>query len=205
MLFARRGCWATVYPRVCGGNICLIVYHSQLSGLSPRVRGKHHAARAMDADLGSIPACAGETGSCFSAFGCEGVYPRVCGGNLRKYDTANWQKGLSPRVRGKPCGAATSSFAKRSIPACAGETVHADAEAVPQVVYPRVCGGNERECPAGCMPPGSIPACAGETTACGRDGADGWVYPRVCGGNAYWRGYAAGFRGLSPRVRGKRG
>ena len=51
----------TVYPRVCGGN----AYHSNVSpaeaGLSPRVRGKPPRPRRHRVNVGSIPACAGET------------------------------------------------------------------------------------------------------------------------------------------------
>ena len=51
----------------------------------------------------------------------------------------------------------------------------------------------------------SIPACAGETVSVsGGDDAEG-VYPRVCGGNTAAFRFSAPSRGLSPRVRGKRG
>ena len=53
---------AGVYPRVCGGNETLSPLPRLQSGLSPRVRGKRNAVAVAPATVGSIPACAGETG-----------------------------------------------------------------------------------------------------------------------------------------------
>ena len=113
---------------------------------------------------------------------------------------------------------------KRSIPACAGETLDQPRQVTPSMVYPRVCGGNEEEADYWnsvgglsprvrgkralpdkvCMHSGSIPACAGETRRLRHCPRTGGVYPRVCGGN-YWRqGNYPMKQGLSPRVRGKR-
>ena len=73
-------CMISVYPRVCGGTPSTIqagVYHS---GLSPRVRGNLHLALADLAELGSIPACAGEPRPRTAPSQPSAVYPRVCGG-----------------------------------------------------------------------------------------------------------------------------
>ena len=49
-----------VYPRVCGGTRQRRVDGLELEGLSPRVRGNQPLAVAVQAPVGSIPACAGE-------------------------------------------------------------------------------------------------------------------------------------------------
>ena len=72
---------AGVYPRVCGGNYSAGCVQSGQHGLSPRVRGKRFNISATGNLVGSIPACAGETGRCARAGPPEWVYPRVCGGN----------------------------------------------------------------------------------------------------------------------------
>ena len=58
----RRGmrAKARVYPRVCGGTICLCRWASFLKGLSPRVRGNPQKLAVFGEVKRSIPACAGE-------------------------------------------------------------------------------------------------------------------------------------------------
>ncbi len=70
-----------VYPLLCGGNLPSgreIVYRE---GLSPLVRGKLIDAVGVARDVGSIPACAGETIPYSSRISSRRVYPRLCGGN----------------------------------------------------------------------------------------------------------------------------
>ena len=74
----------TVYPRVCGGNNYLADNIYWYGGLSPRVRGKRPAIREWNDEIGSIPACAGETDASFRPCTPDEVYPRVCGGNVAK-------------------------------------------------------------------------------------------------------------------------
>ena len=52
------------------------------------------------------------------------------------------QKGLSPRVRGKPFRMCRGAWESRSIAACAGETRQFPDHMVEPKVYRRVCGGN---------------------------------------------------------------
>jgi len=131
-----------VYPRVCGGNPKWRKYMCINNGLSPRVRGKHFILCCHIPSLGSIPACAGETVSQSKIRLPQGVYPRVCGGNLVRLDGISDVDGLSPRVRGKPALLDYKTKKHRSIPACAGETQNAVSICVSITVYPRVCGGN---------------------------------------------------------------
>ena len=130
-----------VYPRVCGGTMDPPMKAWASGGLSPRVRGNHHVARAVQIALGSIPACAGEprceSRRCPSLW----VYPRVCGGTGSLYLLAHHVLGLSPRVRGNHRHFDSGTALVRSIPACAGEPAGAAPRSCPGGVYPRVCGG----------------------------------------------------------------
>ena len=173
---------------------------------------------------GSIPACAGETARRPISADSAKVYPRVCGGNTLKRALAYRNRGLSPRVRGKPGSSRCPTAGKRSIPACAGETRHRGLWRGSGEVYPRVCGGNpvphqERNGRWGLSPRvrgkhhglhhrqdalRSIPACAGETIGCCAESPCFGVYPRVCGGNQPQTRNGRHQLGLSPRVRGKR-
>ena len=72
----------SVYPRVCGGTGVGKGEGVEYGGLSPRVRGNQVDPTKDLANIGSIPACAGEPQS-FPAFRLvTGVYPRVCGGTV---------------------------------------------------------------------------------------------------------------------------
>ncbi len=152
-------------------------------GLSPRVRGKLDWPPSKQHVRGSIPACAGETPDKNPRTELHQVYPRVCGGNVKSTERPISPTGLSPRVRGKLKKTILNFKQKRSIPACAGETVEAYLPPVFMRVYPRVCGGNVvlfflKDNVEGLSPRvrgklldirsamlncGSIPACAGET------------------------------------------
>ena len=149
----------------------------------------------------------------------------MCGGSLSQSIGNAGVGGLSPRVRGKPGRRPGAPHLLGSIPACAGEARRPPSEGGKTKVYPRVCGGSEsgtanEEITAGLSPrvrgkrlpgdvlrgaPRSIPACAGEAPMEGyRYGRYG-VYPRVCGGSAGLINARGVVKGLSPRVRGKRG
>ena len=171
-----------VYPRVCGGSDTGATPHQRHTGLSPRVRGKLRLDGGELRGGGSIPACAGEAPRSMITGGSAAVYPRVCGGSPAVGVAARQPRGLSPRVRGKPCSCANSRPPPGSIPACAGEARERRSSRAMTMVYPRVCGGSSRESlPLGLgnglsprvrgkqTPPagggdaqGSIPACAGE-------------------------------------------
>ena len=214
---------AAVYPRVCGGNSVQESVNPATSGLSPRVRGKRTERGGVVRCIRSIPACAGETRAEHANPCVNGVYPRVCGGNSRQITSPGAASGLSPRVRGKRRAPGIAPAWLRSIPACAGETQNATFRMDWDGVYPRVCGGNQKQntpAPnnAGLSPRvrgkprvptgpqaalGSIPACAGEIKSASAMSASCRVYPRVCGGNLAAVQAPAPDTGLSPRVRGK--
>ena len=130
-----------VYPRVCGGTPCSLLRCRTVNGLSPRVRGNQAPDTIARLWVRSIPACAGEPAQRYAFRRGSRVYPRVCGGTAYRNAPPGQTTGLSPRVRGNPPAAETAGVSLRSIPACAGEPVHAGVPGRLCGVYPRVCGG----------------------------------------------------------------
>ena len=211
-----------VYPRVCGGTRRTSFSLEREWGLSPRVRGNLVRFFTEVPNRRSIPACAGEPQG--AAIPCReiGVYPRVCGGTVRRHRESQSPLGLSPRVRGNPKSIFLLVVLGGSIPACAGEPSQPPHWAQGQKVYPRVCGGTtssplDRRNHAGLSPRvrgnlkdvddgitsvGSIPACAGEPNCFYGEQPPVEVYPRVCGGTRTERTATHYHKGLSPRVRG---
>ena len=217
-------CGRPVYPRVCGGTPGQPGPVMFRPGLSPRVRGNLRDAGRAEIRIGSIPACAGEPAIRQPGQSIVKVYPRVCGGTVRRAFRSVLLKGLSPRVRGNQSGVTNRAAAIGSIPACAGEPTKSGAADYAARVYPRVCGGTsarraKQDTSAGLSPrvrgnplgttamtvgARSIPACAGEPISLGITTICESVYPRVCGGTAYHRRKSLKQQGLSPRVRGNR-
>ena len=137
-----------VYPRVCGGTDDSVRELMQKGGLSPRVRGNRDCGESQRVRGWSIPACAGEPVDNPQALPPERVYPRVCGGTLRRAALFGGDGGLSPRVRGNPMRLNAQAAHDRSIPACAGEPEWVIADWCANRVYPRVCGGTRE---SGCV------------------------------------------------------
>ena len=123
MIETSRNRIGRVYPRVCGGASATVGLGHRSRGLSPRVRGSRSLGGRPVQSAGSIPACAGEPPAWFSCCRTARVYPRVCGGAGSQRHQTTPAAGLSPRVRGSPCGRSFSAHMARSIPACAGEPV----------------------------------------------------------------------------------
>ena len=148
----------------------------------------------------------------------------MCGGTSRTTYRKEGIQGLSPRVRGNRLHANDGREQNRSIPACAGEPSGLSGSSSGGGVYPRVCGGTQRNPDVGyqwwglsprvrgnlilwsphSIRAGSIPACAGEPYNQYRSPIEDAVYPRVCGGTTSAGGSQTGGMGLSPRVRGNR-
>ena len=211
-----------VYPRVCGGTEATEAMLTELSGLSPRVRGNPRRTPPATSPGRSIPACAGEPRPRPWRASSSGVYPRVCGGTPGRRTSDETRRGLSPRVRGNHSKTQQEEPSHGSIPACAGEPPTPPTGGPGPRVYPRVCGGTlearaDRMVRDGLSPrvrgnrprprpphtsSRSIPACAGEPRSADRRSCTKGVYPRVCGGTGRTRHRPASFSGLSPRVRG---
>ena len=211
-----------VYPRVYGGTFTNIGAKSTVNGLSPRVRGNLAGKEALAKEYGSIPACTGEPSLSRCRCCPRRVYPRVYGGTCAASKATIRTGGLSPRVRGNPCGHGPTSPSRRSIPACTGEPTGRLAGGSPGEVYPRVYGGTGGIDPESARGTGlsprvrgnhtlflrnllgqrSIPACTGEPTSGSPSTASCRVYPRVYGGTSRVALRCWSVKGLSPRVRG---
>ena len=89
-----------VYPRECGGTFknCATLLSSM--GLSPRVRGNRDCHGALADVRRSIPASAGEPHTLTVTGDVIAVYPRECGGTDAEGGPMQFERGLSPRVRG---------------------------------------------------------------------------------------------------------
>ena len=191
-------------------------------GLSPRMRGNPDHSTRTSADLGSIPAHAGEPLMLPADCGLIGVYPRACGGTSRSCPVCPLTKGLSPRMRGNRLPAVPLPAQYGSIPAHAGEPRNRTGGPITRWVYPRACGGTidmdrDTRWIKGLSPgmrgnrpgkrpsatgTGSIPAHAGEPRTWGPRLPCTTVYPRACGGTQSLRQALSVLKGLSPRMRG---
>ena len=147
----------------------------------------------------------------------------MCGENPKKGIKVPWERGSSPRVRGKRLRCAAKPSVSGLIPACAGKTGRRPQAHERFWAHPRVCGEN---CCQGGYPfsrPGSsprvrgkhraprggarflglIPACAGKTIRDHWPRARPPAHPRVCGENDGSKSGDGRWVGSSPRVRGK--
>ena len=172
-----------VDPRVRGGDDRIRPKIYADGGRSPRARGRPKAGISPLGQVGSIPACAGETTTTCCISTSAKVDPRVRGGDSRLRVAPPAPRGRSPRARGRRRRTTASGTRPRSIPACAGETASSAPRQPGAGVDPRVRGGDRcccwyRSWSAGRSPrargrpssatryracAGSIPACAGET------------------------------------------
>ena len=125
-------------------------------------------------------------------------------------------------MRGTPCCAFPPSPRVRFIPACAGNTKHADRRRNRDSVHPRLCGEHAHHPlrsihQTGSSPPvrGTlafealvthvhrfIPACAGNTRVSGSRCRCSTVHPRLCGEHQIGNVVVVGDYGSSPPVRG---
>ena len=142
---ARRR-WARsaggAHPRVCGENPPRLRCPTPARGSSPRVRGKRIQPDGLPGPLRLIPACAGKTRTITKPTFGTTAHPRVCGENQPEDGAEITLGGSSPRVRGKPVGAAPRRRPPRLIPACAGKTLLVGCGTLAAAAHPRVCGEN---------------------------------------------------------------
>ena len=169
--------------------------------------------------LGSIPAPAGEPVSCGRTTSRRRVYPRACGGTVRRCRAGagghrvyracgGYRGGLSPRLRGNPSLRCPPPIRLTGVyPRACGGTKPQDDQTITGRVYPRACGGTGR-CRTRLSRAGSIPAPAGEPRASNtvwrlRLRKDIGLSPRLRG-NPPPRPFPPRYTGLSPRLRGNR-
>ncbi len=170
----------------------------------------------------SIPACAGQSYWQVERRALREVDPRVRGAvpSVPSVPSVPW--GRSPRARGSRSPRARGSPIRRSIPACAGQSIPTKCLMEKCRVDPRVRGAvrlGTSVRPAGAgrsprargshspaapppLPFRSIPACAGQSAAKKAASASPWVDPRVRGAVSASTRRAASGAGRSPRARG---
>ena len=189
----------------------------------PRVRGTLQSSPARRWRIRFIPACAGNSAHAWSPSvrlavhprvcgelrrcanaptGRSPVHPRVCGELVDPSDTAAYDSGSSPRVRGTPRASSGALAARRFIPACAGNSRSLPSAASTSAVHPRVCGELRAVGAVLARLAGSSPRVRG-TPVVDPDGPHVVsVHPRVCGELAVAPIPARSGNGSSPRVRG---
>ena len=195
----------------------------QLSGSSPRMRGKQTSCNQPLFYLRLIPAYAGKTDCAVGVRPGNGAHPRVCGENTGIIGVAQVVPGSSPRMRGKQSSHDRNHRVVGLIPAYAGKTIHVHWPRARTPAHPRVCGENlviptHRKAHAGssprmrgkpdwrgetAAPVGLIPAYAGKTSETDESGVERRAHPRVCGENLPPPYTLTLEAGSSPRMRGK--
>ena len=159
---------------------------SLMHGSSPRVRGKHLAARTRRHQLGLIPARAGKiSGRCWG--GCaSSAHPHACGENTTRYGCHPSNGGSSPRMQGKLERADGGGAGARLIPAHAGKTSSAMPSAASSGAHPRACGENLDADLEAVSPQGSSPRMRGKRPSAPRATVRARLIPARAGKTA-WR------------------
>ena len=93
-----------VHPRVGGGDALTSTTKCEITGSSPRGRGRLADTAVAHDRQGFIPAWAGETSRPRAKKGWTGVHPRVGGGDLLQTSRHAEVPGSSPRGRGRRRG-----------------------------------------------------------------------------------------------------
>ena len=169
-------------------------------GLSPRVRGNRRHDRRRRRRRRSIPARAGEPPSAWASARRTGVYPRACGGTNVLGADGIMPLGLSPRVRGNLSMMFDDPSAAGSIPARAGEPAPRRRGRWSARVYPRACGGTNKNILGKNLEFGLSRACGG-TGRCRRKGGRSYgLSPRVRGNPSRALGAAAGTGSIPARA-----
>ena len=210
------------YPRSRGGTLRARKPCIADLGLSPLARGNRHTLHQCCAQLGPIPARAGEPLDGHGLALGQGAYPRSRGGTTRGQPSMRRASGLSPLARGNLREMLELAALAGPIPARAGEpwlsaTIYASCRA-----YPRSRGGTRglrwmMEPIQGLSPLARgnlicatftdtskrpIPARAGEPNSSRLPATSIKAYPRSRGGTFDSRPWPSSFQGLSPLARG---
>ena len=90
------------HPRSCGANSRVIVYHTNISGSSPLVRGQLQQYTVGELRDRIIPARAGPTLTSLAYMPVAADHPRSCGANTAGQPVSVGLVGSSPLVRGQP-------------------------------------------------------------------------------------------------------
>ena len=120
---AKTSCLcAAVHPRGCGEHRRALPVKCIFRGSSPRVRGTRHLPPQSVRACRFIPAGAGNTLDARQIGQVRPVHPRGCGEHRGESKSETSPHGSSPRVRGTRAGRKRPVYARRFIPAGAGNT-----------------------------------------------------------------------------------
>ena len=124
----------------CGKNDYFRAVATVLRSPSPRMRGTRGLRLARPMLIGLIPTYAGNTLSFFTAVGCEGAHPHVCGEHSKALGIFVRYDGSSPRVWGAHHWWRMRAPLPRLIPTCVGSTRWRHSQNHSDQAHPHVCG-----------------------------------------------------------------
>jgi hypothetical protein len=209
----------------CAGTTSHRTRRPTRSGEDPRVCGDDLGGPDLRPGLPrKTRACAGTTPPATSRPPSTPEDPRVCGDDLRAERGQPAERGKTPRVRGRPVGAAVAAGAPGKTPACAGTTAPGISVTSSSEEDPRVCGddgatkasiyaqtgrpprvrGRRVDDRAAPHLQGKTPACAGTTLSIPDRPTSAREDPRVCGDDETTQAVTLCHGGRPPRVRGRR-
>ena len=128
------------HPRMCGEHAEDSARVELSWGSSPHVRGAHIVHRAVVADDGIIPACAGSTLPFRTLKTAYRDHPRMCGEHRGLSANEAARTGSSPHVRGARVSGLRYFAISGIIPACAGSTPQSSVQSTLAWDHPRMCG-----------------------------------------------------------------
>ena len=131
---------SAVYPRTRGATATTVMIARMIGGLSPHARGNPVRLDVRRAEIGSIPARAGQPPMRNCTPVSDRVYPRTRGATPRWPRGRSRSFGLSPHARGNPPPPPPAASALRSIPARAGQPDRIERTEHVPTVYPRTRG-----------------------------------------------------------------
>ena len=135
--WARR---SPVHPRMRGEHGGACPDFGTITGPSPHARGTRLHRRTVALILRSIPACAGNTTDRWLTRKIHAVHPRMRGEHMARASPTIPRTGPSPHARGTRPSSRRRPPRSRSIPACAGNTIHCTRRAPDNTVHPRMRG-----------------------------------------------------------------
>ena len=137
---SARQTWNRDHPRACGEHDLVNRHRLGHLGSSPRMRGTLSATEGDRANLGIIPAHAGNTGSWTISPQPKWDHPRACGEHAGEEAPQFVHEGSSPRMRGTPSRPLRASCRRGIIPAHAGNTQTVLDMNGKDGDHPRACG-----------------------------------------------------------------
>ena len=128
------------HPRACGEHMVGHLAGTDSVGSSPRMRGTLRFAWNTIAEMGIIPAHAGNTCRFDSMPHWNWDHPRACGEHALMVSFGAADTGSSPRMRGTPLLSWRDPRLRGIIPAHAGNTDRHCSKSIARRDHPRACG-----------------------------------------------------------------